>query len=421
MTIVGTHKSSVSSEQSLDIGDEYILIVTIWDQLNDQLVNVLADDNTYTRFTDETGLVEYIQGKIFDPDSNPLDIDNQGYTSGDFWNEDGLSIGFKFRQTPSQFGEITNLEFKLIAVRDGAADGRNDYSNENDVVYIQDYQIPFSTVAKNPNGLPIYQGNDLRQFNLNDDNPFKQVFVNTVDNTTETEVNINCAFKVNWQYWNELQNVPDVFFNSNDAFNGFNERTSNYSQKPSGDEYNVKAVLFVTCENRLTPFETTYAYEIPINVYDCNEDQYTRQGNFPDWTGELFTEKVDGTDLNGKVLTSEVTVIKIHWINNGRVSGLDDYWFKTRIQESSQPQFDIWEISNLEDPANNNLLGAVLGETRLKVYSDGLDGFWTECQTIPSRLSQGSSYILSGRIGKNDAGQTQGFGFSLGFSTGFNS
>ena len=158
LTIVGSFEASVSSQQELEIGTPHILIVEVFDDNNDLQACLLADQNEYTRFTDEEGLVEYLTGRVFDPDSDPLDLVNDGYSDGEFWNEDGLSLGFKFRQSLASFGEIVGLEMRLLSVRDSAVDGRNDYSDSDNYVLIQSFQIPYDRVAYNGSGLPIYQG-----------------------------------------------------------------------------------------------------------------------------------------------------------------------------------------------------------------------------------------------------------------------
>jgi hypothetical protein len=424
LTVTGVYTPKPSSQDRLDIGDPYLLSVSIYDSPNDLSIQLLADDNVYTRFTDEEGLIELVKGRIYDPDTPiPFDIDTDGYSNMEAWNEDGLALQYKLRQQQGMFGEIVDFSYNMISIRDGAMDGRNDLSNPDDYVVIDSYQIPFDKVSTNNDGMPIYEGSIDREYNLDDDDPFKFVRVSTMDNGTQTEVDLSMAFKVNWKYWNPLNNVPDVFFNPSDSFNGRNQRTSNYSQKPIGaastDTYNTRAAIFIECQNRETPFTTTYVLLIPCIVYDYGEDKWTRIGDFPDFTGEIFTEKLDGIDLGGSLITGEPTKIKIHWINNGRDPYAIPFWFMVRIEPQEQPGNDIWEISNLREPAEGNLLAPLDGMITLNVYPDGANGWWVECQTVPEKLDPNSSYKLSARMGSNEAGVGLGFAFTTGFSTGF--
>ena len=158
-----------------------------------------------------------------------------------------------------------------------------------------------------------------------------------------------------------------------------------------------------------------------MTVFDYGEDKHTRQGDFPDFSVDIFTERLDGTDLGGSVLTGEPTKIKAHFINNGRVSGSQPFWFMIRLEEAQQPSFDIWEISTLRQPLTNSPLAPLDGEQTVRVYSDGADGYFVECQTNPDELSQGTGYKISARIGANEDGVGLGYGYSLGYTIGFDS
>lgn len=429
LTITGTFLPKVSSIERIEIGDEYIILFQFWSASTQETLSILVDTNQYDVQTDEPNLVECIGGRIFDPDELPQDLDNalnDGYSNSQLWNEDGVVAYWLLRQfgetSGLPFGEIKSLNAKLISNRNGAKDGRLDYSDPESYLVIQEVDVPFEIVTTDYD-IPLYRGESERAFNLAEDDIFKDLRVNTFGGGGGfAYISVMAGLKINWQYWNKLEGVPQVFFNENDAFNGYNERSSNYSEKPlnvsSNDTFNVKAVLFVECENQNTPTTTTYAFEIPLTIFDYGEDKYTRQGDFPDFTGEIFTEKLDGTDLNGNVLTSEDTVFKVHWINNGRVSSLNP-WFMCRIEEAEQPGFDIWELSTLRLPLDASPLQPLDGEITLKTYPDGSGGFWTECLVKADKLSSGVGYKLSARIGQNEEGSGLGFGYSLGFTIGF--
>ena len=429
ISVVAYHQNKASSIAELEIGDGYILSAGIWNEANDEFVQYIIDSNVYVQNTDENDLVLLDGGVVFDPDADVQNSLLAGYTSASFWVEDGISFLYALRQTPAQFGEILSMKAALLTVKDGAANGTTDFSDPDNYYIIQEFDIPFSVVANNANGLPIYEGEEKQNFNLKEEDPFKLIKVETLDNTTETITGVYGSLKINWQYWNQLFNVPNEFFNPSDAFNGYNERSSNFSEKPegaaAGDEFNTKIVLFVDCKNRETDSSTVTAFQIPIKVYNYGEDIHTRTGtdpdDFADFTGSIITEKLDGTDLNGSVLSSEPTVFKVHFVNNGRVSGLQPFWFMNRLEEAEQPSFDIWEISTLQTPASNNPLQPVENEIALKVFPDGFGGYFTECLIDPSKLSAGVGYKLSGRLGFNEDGGGVGFAFSLGFTVGFNS
>ncbi len=429
-----THQPTVSSSDRIQEGDEYVLAVTVYDQNDDNLSQVIIDQNQFSIFTDEDNLFDIVRGRVIDPDG-VVDQDpdgfpvvgvDQGHSEGEFWIEDGVVLFWELfqnsREIPSNpFGEIVSLKAKLISNRNDVKDGRLDYSDPETYFVIQETDVPFE-VVDNSQEIPLYRGETDRPFNLDPEDYFGKIIVNSRDiDATGGKIDVLVGLKINWQFWNKLNGVPDVFFDQTDAFNGKNQRSSNYSEKPVSNPFDVRGVLFVECKNQNNSKTTLTAVEIPLTVYDYGEDKYTRQNDFPDFSVEIFTEKLDGTDLAKSILTNEPTKIKAHFINNGRVSGSNPFWFMVRLEENEQPSFNIWELSTLRQPLTGSPIVPLDGELTLKVYSDGADGYFVECQTDPDQLSSGVTYKPSARIGSNEDGVGIGFGYSEGFTIGFDS
>ena len=418
-----------TTSSRLSEGDEYVLSVSVYNPFTDELAQILIDDPEYSIFKDEENLISLVKGRGYDPGSN---FDNgvaNGYSSINSWNEDGIISWFNLRQSPSTFGLIESAKLKLLSSRRGAQNGTNNFDSQDDYVVIQELDIPVNQIATTSDGIQIFDDVSYRPFNLKDANAFKEVRIKSIDNGTYVDHLVNVALKVDWQYWNSLKNVPNVFFNASDSFNGYNQRSSNYSEKPSlaidSDKFDTKVALFVTCKNRKNIYSTEYVAQLPIVVYDFGEDTHTRNGiapdDFPDFTGEIITEKLDGTDLNGSIITGEPSKIRAHFTNNGRVSGAQSFYFFIRLEESEQKSYDIWEISNTLPPEDNPPIIPLSGFANLNIYSDGADGWWAECQTDYTKLKTGVGYKLSARIGLDEDGTGSGFGFTTGFTIGFNS
>lgn len=416
------HTPSNYGKSRLELGDEYILLFTIYNEAGTGLCTAIQlDNNPYEIDTDQLGLIDCLGGRINDPDELPADLDNalnDGYSSVDLWNEDGVIGYWLLRQQAAQNTRIVSLNFRLISNRDSAKNGATDYLNPEDYVLIQEKNIPLEVVGEDV--VPIYTGFEQRAFNLADDDIFKDIRVSTFGaDPNFRDISIMAAFKIDWQNWVRLQNVPFDFYNPADSFNGYNKRSSNYSQKPSADPFGVRAVLIAEMQNTENEFTTEYAYEIPITVFNYGEDQNTRLGNPADWIGEIITEKEDGTNLNGKVLTTENTVFKIHWVNTSGLLPSIEYWFMHRIEETAQPAFDIWELSTLRNPLPAAPLQPLTGELNVKITSDGAGGYFSECVVDYTKLKKGTSYKLSGRIGKSEEAAGQEAGYSLGYTLGF--
>ena len=409
-----------SSKDLLDVGDEYILSVGYYDNAGGSFPQLLADQNTYNKNTDETGLVTLNYARTYDPDADVSKLALGGYTDASYWIQDGINNLFSLIQTAGTEGEILSMRMALLSLKDSADDGVTSYDDSENFITVQSFDVPFSRVANNAQGLGLYQGQQLREFPLKDSDPFKEIKVETIDNGAATEIRVFAPLKINWQHWNKLNGVPDVFFNENDTFNGFNERTSNYSDKPVGDEFNTKLVLFVECQNKNSDGTTTTALELPIIVYNYGEDQYTRQALFPDYIIGVTTQKLTGEDTNGRLSSTEPTKIIFTFDNQGRQGIEEDYYFFTKVEPTLQTGFDIHEISTLQDPQQSNPLEPVDGETRLKVTNDGSDNFTTECIFNPAKLASGN-FTLSSRIGRSEDAEPDGSAFSLGFSLGFES
>ena len=432
LNIVFSHTPTNYGKTRINQGDGYILLLTVYNEIGTgESTAILLDNNSFEVNTDETGLIECTAGVILDPDSVPFipSIVSQfdGYTNSKLWIEDGVVAYWDLRQfggasfnSVDENTKILSLKFQLISNKNSIKNGSTDYSNPEDFILIQEKQIPFNIVGDRDN-VPIYESNELRAFNLSDDDIFKKINVRTYGQGVGfAYIGVSCPFKISWQDWVRLSGVPADFYNPDDSFNGYNKRASNYSEKPINAKFDIRAVLIVEMENKENEFSTKYAFEIPITAYNYGEDEHTREGQFPDWDYELKTFKLDGTDLNGQVLTTEDTLFKTHWINNGRTTETV-FYFINRIEEAEQPNFDIWELSTLREPLENSPLKPLEGEQNLKVTSDGNGGFFVESRVDYTKLTQGSSYNLSSRIGFNEQGEGDGFGFSTGFTIGFDS
>ena len=427
-----SHTTTNYGKTRIGRGDGYIMLVTVYNEIGDgECTSVLLDNNSFALNTDETGLIECDVGVILDPDTVPAFPSGvtvaDGYTSSKLWLEDGVLAFWVLRQwggtsvnSVEENTKILSLKFQLISNKNSIKNGSTDYSNPEDFILIQEKQIPFDIVG-DEDRVPIYEGNELRAFNLADDDIFKNIKVTTSGQGVGfANINVSCPFKISWQDWVRLQGVPSDFYNADDSFNGYNKRASNYSQKPVNYEFDIRAVLIAEMQNKENEFSTKYAFEIPITVYNYGEDQYTRDFQPADWSYEIKTFKLDGTDLDGQVLTTEDTLFQTHWINNGRTTQTT-FYFINRIEEAEQPNFDIWELSTIREPLENSPLQPLQGEQNLRVSSDGNGGFFVESRVDFTKLSQGSSYNLSSRIGNNEQGEGDGFGFSTGFTIGFDS
>ena len=432
LQLVFSHTPTTYGSTRINQGEGYILLLTVYNEIGTgECTTVLLDNNSFEINTDETGLIECTAGVILDPDSVPISpsgvSQQDGYTSTKLWLEDGVLAYWDLRQfggtsvnSVDENTKIKSLKFQLISNKNSVKNGSTDYSNPEDFILIQEKQIAFDIVGDSDN-VPIYEGNELRAFNLDDDDIFKNINVRTYGQGVGFAViGVSCPFKISWQDWVRLQGVPADFYNADDSFNGYNKRASNYSEKPANSEFDIRAVLIAEMENKENEFSTKYAFEIPITIYNYGEDEYTREGQFADWSYEIKTFKLDGTDLDGQVLTTEDTLFQTHWINNGRTTETI-FYFINRIEEAEQPNFDIWELSTLREPLENSPLQPLQGEQNLRISSDGNGGFFVESRVDFSKLSQGSSYNLSSRIGNNEQGEGDGFGFSTGFTIGFNS
>ena len=436
LEITATHKTRTYERNLLDQGDKYVLALTFsTTRGSGQSVAIILDQNVYSKDTDEDNLIQLVKGRTMDPDLLPLppasgefiydaDPDMEGYSKASLWNEDGVISWWRLRQFSTTGTEILKMKFRLVANRTSAKDGKNDYSDRENYVIINEKDIPIQQIGQEDN-IPRYTSSELRAFNLRDSDIFKSINVFTWGQGSGfANIDVQVAHKIDWKNWIQLQNGPSDLYVQDDSYYGYNKRTSNYSDEPYGtgsaNNFQVYAQLLVEMQNVTNPFTTEYAFEIPLTVFDQGEDQHTRNGDFADWTGEIFTERMDGTDLNGSILTTEATKMKIHWTNNGRL-GAVPLWFMHRIEEVEQPNWDIWELSTLREPIQQCPLQPLAGVQDLLIYSDGANGYWSECKIDHTLLDSGTSYKISGRIGQNETGAGSGFAYSIGFTVGFDS
>lgn len=364
--------------------DYYVLFCHIQtntaDNSNHNRVCLQLDVNQYFVDTDVPGLIteDYIDlynlPNVWDS-AMPL----EGYTSLKLWNESIAFQALRFALNTPLSPVINKLEFLIVAYN----------PTTKQQFTIQSYVLDPTNVTVS--GVQQFNLDTTRGYNLPDGETFNLVkFTNDGSAAGQEFYLLEIGFKVNWQFWLELlSGVDTIFFNSGDEFNGFNQRTSNYSLQ---NGYEIRTALQVTCFAE--EVNTIYQLLSPtIEVTDFNNEPVGND-NWDDCYYETF--KTDAvTNLNKNILTNENTIIKATLVPNVAITDETLYWGVIRVEETRQGGFNDYEINSERAPlAGSNPLIPLDGETFAKLSLES-GNLVIEAQLDFTKLVDGASYSIS--------------------------
>ena len=338
------------------------------------------DYNDYVINNDVEGLLTYENERFF---LHPNDLTN-GNTDYKGWKQDGSILAFDINLNKLLNANISALRCKIAA-----------YNPTTKKIFdLQSYNYPLSGIVQ-VNANPSYQALTLdtkRNFKLKQGDNFNNVKLNfNTPVSNNQKVNVEWAFKFDWQSWVKLPNADTIFYDNSKDSKGMGLDSSRYSML---NGYEIRAVI-ETDVNQLTSDFTTYRNLSPtLNLQDYNKD-----GNLtPKWSIVLETFDESGTNnLSGAILKTANTLFRTTWTpSSGSTSDFNDYWAVHRIDNFKTTGYGSIEEISSEKLSLNNILIPLSGETKLKVTINPTNVI-TECLIDFTKLQ--GNYTLSTRLG----------------------
>jgi hypothetical protein len=396
---------SPSTEQRTLIQDDdyYVLTFNIQDFSilgeNSDRVQLILDVNQYFKNPDIPGLLDFTKHELY---KHPDDFEegvSVGNTSLKVFNESGILVNVDFDLNFDLDPAIENPAIESVEIGIGA---RN--SDSKDFFKIESEVLPadFTEVS----GRQKVLLEDTRGYNLAEGDQFNlKVFKDVNSTLTEEFYTIQYGIKINWQSWIQLLAANEIFYDTSKSFNGFNKKSSNYSNV---NNYDIVTFVIVNVfkDGVTTPYR---CFSNPIQVADY-EEEHDGQDN---WLScEVSTESLTGEDFNASLVNTEQLIIKWEYTPNPPFSpSADDYYAIIRVEETNQGGDDIDESSSIRaTPTENRIL--------LTTLSNNGSNLVAQCFTNPAYLNN-SNYSISCEIDRKidevDLADFSG-DFSLDFS-----
>lgn len=382
-------------------GDYYVLFAHVQSagrtNENTDKVCLPLDINQFYVNTDIEGLAEldymrvYDGREVFDP--NTLG----GRTSIKCFNESELILDYQFRLLKEKLPVIKSISLILGA-----------YNTVTDQTFsIQEYDLPLEFVVVD--GVQKINFESDRGYNLLASNQFNLVTLEDIStDPTETTYRGQIALKINWQEWVELAGVDTIFLNNNAPFDGFNQKSSNYSLS---NDYEIRIWLDLT----LNAEGVNTLYRLMYNRIEVT-DYETNHVGVDVWDScDIQTWSEDETiNLNGKILENENTLVKAVFIPNTSISDSSLYFGALRIQVDNQPAFDQDILHSEFVPISSSILQPITGNDRLDLSVEGgnlvLKGIIDS-----SKTQNGVTYVISAECDQKNPAVISG-AYSLAYN-----
>jgi hypothetical protein len=307
-------------------GDEFRTIFTFKEQ-NKDVYNSIYVDGKYIRNTDEEGLVslynttvtDYLQQPNFNQQNAWVNLQDTVLVKSEIllmpeFCRDRLVSGNKLRKVSASIIAYKNKRDWFTINETNVDLSSLDETNQYGYLANINYSGGFQSANSNYNRV---------KFELSDNGFGNYVY------------NFECPLKINWKDWSELENVPEVFFDSNKNFDGYNQNTINYFEKFG---YSIRTAINVVVYRGITDIETSYReISLPLVIKDFGQGS----GEWISADIEMFD--AGGNNLNDNLLTNgELTTISTIFSHNGSVEYVDAV---IGYEDIGQNGFEVFETT----------------------------------------------------------------------------
>lgn len=268
---------------------------------------------------------------------------------------------------------------------------------------LQNYKVDLSIYPLNSSGVPQWDYDEIRGFKLEPGNNKNWVKVkrdSTQDSGDEYGYSAYFAFKLRWEHWIQKTGVPGDFFDSAEAFNGFNNDWFQYLGT-LGWQMNYTVYLESTLDG--TPVK--YVNSVPLTFRDYNDNaNLTKEWNFYRNSDNTLinagVDPVSGEPL-GVILENEQTKVEVIYTRGiGTWASLINVYGTLCIEvDNGSGQFEFRQLSSFWGSESDNPLIPLAGETKAKLTLISPTQLKIECLVEPSLLLNAIRFKHSSRLG----------------------
>jgi hypothetical protein len=393
LQIVAEIEYTTSQQQRLTAESFYSLSVVIADSTltaaTSDRVNIIASVDNYDESLDIEGLLTFTE-LFFYTHEKVIGVDSPT-TNLKGWNEDDLSITYEFYLDLAKSAYLNSLELAVIAYN----------TSTQDYFILDSYNFDLSSSIRS-SGVQQININNTRGYILEEGSNFNKATLQTGNKIGDLQYYSGViGQKIPWETWIQNLDADSVFYDDTKSNNNLNFRTSNYSDLNSY-EIRFAAISNLSGVNDLGQAGTTnyLALSPKLFIYDYDKDGELT----PRWTGTLQTFDEGGVnDLGGKILTGANTLIKMTWTDSqGAVTDLTGFWGFHTLEIENETGKQVYVLSTIQTPPNNNLLIPVVGETQLKLSLDS-GNVISECLIDYTKLGSITNYRATGRLESAEA------------------
>ena len=364
--------------------NNYILAIQVGNANNTDTSDKILlqlDFRNYIINNDVADLLEYENERfVLHPNSN-LTNGNTDYKG---WLQDGTVLKFDINLNKVLNANLAALRCKLVAYN----------PTTKKMFELQSYNYSLAGIVQ-VSAIISYQMfnfNGNRGFKLPQGDNFNNVKLEfNVPVSNIQNINVEYAFKFDWQKWIKLPNADTIFYDNSKESKGLGKDASRYSML---NGYEIRALIEADVHQLTSDFTTYQNLSPTLNIQDFGTD-----GNMPNkWSYIIETFDELGNDLGGAILKTANTLVRTTWTpTSGTTSEYFSYWAVHRIDDFKSTGYNSIEEMSSERVGINNIFKPLAGETKLKTIINPTNVI-TECLADFSKLSN-NNYTLSARLG----------------------
>ena len=393
----GQFDVSFSTQQQVEIqnGYNWELSIKVADSslsvVNSDVTKLVIDTGQYTVNTDILGLADFPQSYFYSrPIQFPIVNPTDRFTSLHGWVQDGIMYDWTVGVNVDEQSTLESLTVRLVAF--------NTAQNTFFEFDSYDYDLSGQVITSGP---PIVQNinvDDTRGYDLSDVDKLNYARANTdVYASPFQYYRGQTAFRLSWQDWIASPRANTVFFNSSEPNNGLNKNLSNYSLV---NGYVICVLIDARISKEVDGVSVITQYinrSGNIQVLDF----YEQDGTPITWTGQINTFDDQGTNLNGLLLSDDITTIEGCFTPDTPVTDISLYWGEIRLEPINNPGDGYSVLSTVQAGSDNNPLKAPAGSMFAKLELNG-GNVKVIVDLDPSLLDNVGTFKPSARFGLID-------------------
>lgn len=373
---------------------KYIIWLSVADQtlirnFSDR-VSLLADLNTMIKTVPPAGPYPFINLAFLE---HPYESDATGVEEYEGFVQDDVLCRIPLQINPSTT-QVLKFRFGVEIYK----------ASTNERRILEKFDVDTGQFYTDANGVPQYNLNAIRGFKLQDGNNknwVKLVREPILDATNQIGYMAFYAFKIRWEDWIAMANMPNDFFSATELNNGFNNDWFHYLDT-AGWRVNFFTEIEAIVDTVLLQYRNRW--KMTFKDYDQNSRIGTKHSYFrhsDDTFLNIGTDPETQKPL-GVILSNEPTRLEIEYeILDGGIWEEGNVYATATIEVDKGAGFmQMRQISSVWGSEADNPLIPLPGQDHLTIVIDGTQKVLTTlCLIDPDLLEDAQRYRITGRVG----------------------